>query len=726
MLSRLLVFALELAIVTAAVLLGAEIASQVRIIPTSLLRLPLVGFSAEDTRTVLTANLVACAVAFAGARLVAGWGVFRSARRAAIEVYALVVGAVAAALYLFVFTQINFSPELLLDSTLLAILGFLLSFLIFGPSELGLGRRLGGFVGNLFGLLARPAAWLVVLFALSPIVVAWRFTTDRDFANAITKVRVEANIQDDLPYELVSALGSTRFLTPIMVQFAEGDPGTAYVLTRQGQLWRADYPSGADPELLLDISKKVGYVEMENGALGFDLHPDFGREGSPSAGHVYLYFTEYGEDEQVNRLNRYDLSLPTPEARKESVQQLIAQRRDNDGYHNAGMVEFGPDGMLYIAVGEASMPRCHQRIDCGLVGGVLRIDVDQRGGTVSRPITTQPYRGESANYYIPLDNPYADRPEALGEFWAHGMRNPFRFGFDPATGQMWLGDVGSTVWEEVNRVVPGGNYQFPYIEGREPQRGFKRPPTIEGREVPPVLTYRHTAFLRSVIGGTVYRGRAHPELRGQYVFGDNYSGEIMTIPADAERAEEWEVIARAREVAQRGLTGFTVAPDGAILVPVMGDNDKPTGTISRLVRSDSKEGRMARDSEVAEARRLAAARIPTGTAASEMAGSGVQVAGIPPDQARSLFNVNCARCHGARGRGDGPDAKLLEVAPTNLATAEFQRTRSDRELLAVLVGGGPAVGKSAAMPPWEGVLSEQEMAGMVEYVRSLGPQEGGS
>jgi len=712
--SRVAVFALQLLIVTIAVLLGAELAQRFSIIPRALLRLPEVDFLAEDIRTALIAFLVGSGLSFLANRFINGWGVFAEPQRAAKEVYALVVGIVAASLYLFFLTAIKFSPEFLLQSTLIALLLFLATFVAVGLWRKR-GARVGGFFANLFGLLRSPWAWVVVAFAMSPLVVAKMFTSNRDFANFVTNIRVSANVSDDNPFELVNALGTTTFTTPIMMQFAPGDPNRIYVLTRGGQLWRADYPSGSNSTMLLDITQKVGFVEMENGALGFDLHPEFGRADSPNAGFVYVYFTEYREDGQTNRLNRYDLNAGAPDAVRATALPLIAQGRNNDGYHNGGSVEFGPDGFLYLALGENSMRKCHQRIDCALAGGILRIDVDRKGGDVSRPIARQPERGETANYYIPVDNPFAGDANALGEFYAFGLRNPFRISFDSQNGTIWAGEVGSTVWEEVNRIERGGNYQFPYIEGREVQREKPKPARIVGTEKPPVLTYKHTAFLRSVIGGTVYRGTRLRELNGRYVFADNYSGEIMTIPADAARADKWEVVARARDVAQRGLTALVVAPDGNLLVSIMGDNDRPTGMVARLVRANSEEALAARQAREAEEAARRAAALPGGTAA----GKAVLASSIPLDQARSLYNVNCARCHGASGEGNGPDAEELGVHIPSFTDANFHKYATDEEIIAVLKGGGPAVGQSPLMPPWEGVLTEQEMIAVKDYVRSF-------
>lgn len=701
-------FFLELVILAAGVLLGAALATHVRTIPTWLLHLPNVDFGWDAIRSVLVAFVVACAATLLANRAISGADPFASPRRAAKEVYALVTGIVAAALYLFFLTTITFSPEFLLNATVITVVLFLLAFVAVlkwrrAARPLGQGSR---FVGNLFLLLKSPWAWLIVLFALSPVVVAWRFTKDRDFANWVTQLRLAVNLKGDHPYELVNALGTQTFTTPIMMQFADADPRTIYVLTRAGQLWRADYPSGANARMLLDITRKVGHVESENGALGFDLHPEFGKEGSPNAGYVYIYFTEYRKDGQTNRLNRYDLRAPDPEARATSEAPLIAQERNNNGYHNAGSVEFGPDGFLYASMGEAFMKECHQRVDCALVGGIVRLDVDCKGGDISRPIARQPKNGQTGHYCIPLDNPYATLPDALGEFWAHGLRNPFRISFDRVTGALWAGDVGTTVWEEVNRIERGGNYQFPYIEGTELQKEFVKPPEIVGREVVPVLYYRHTAFLRSVIGGTVYRGDRLPDLKGKYVFNDNYSGEIMTIPADAPPlSTQWETVARAREVAQRGVTALVEAPDGQLLVSMMGADDQPTGVIARLVPADSPEATAERESVRAQAKAVAA-----------QAGAG----SVSAAQAKSMFNTQCGRCHGATGKGDGPDSQHLGTFVPDFTDANFQKWRTDDELLTAIRGGGPAVGRSPAMPPWKDALKPHELDAMRDYVRAFG------
>ena len=172
------------------------------------------------------------------------------------------------------------------------------------------------------------------------------------------------------------------------------------------------------------------------------------------------------DKQQINRLARFSLSGESTQARSDSEYDLITWDRPDDGFHNGGSVEFGPDGFLYIAIGEMNLHAGYQSVSYSLTAGIMRIDVDKRGELISRPITKQPIDAVTQDYFIPTDNPFVDVGSALGEYWALGLRNPFRMSFDPKTHNLWAGDVGSTVWEEVNLVRKGHNYGFPFREGR--------------------------------------------------------------------------------------------------------------------------------------------------------------------------------------------------------------------------------------------------------------------
>ena len=213
-------------------------------------------------------------------------------------------------------------------------------------------------------------------------------------------------------------------------------------------------------------------------------------------------------------------------------------------WHNGGGVFFGSDGFLYLSIGDegegaALILFSAQRIDRGLFGGVFRIDVDQNPAR-SHPIRRQPLSGSadlpassSANYYIPNDNPWQDPAgKVLEEYFALGFRSPHRMTFDAESGRIWLGDVGASLFEEVNLVEKGKNYQWPDREGTNdfPMGPFN--PSI-GVQTPPVHQFMHGNGLNCVIGGYVYRGAEHRvELGGKYIFADNGSGRIWAMDYD--------------------------------------------------------------------------------------------------------------------------------------------------------------------------------------------------
>jgi glucose/arabinose dehydrogenase len=270
--------------------------------------------------------------------------------------------------------------------------------------------------------------------------------------------------------------------------FIVEQPGQIRVL-KAGQLLEAPF---------LDIRNRVGSNGSERGLLGLAFHPKFVENG-----YFYVNYTARDGNTRIARFTASgERADPASELALLSVQQPFAN-------HNGGALAFGPDGYLYIGLGDGGSggdPYDNAQSLNTWLGKILRIDVN----TLETP------------YGVPADNPFND--QRLSEIWAIGLRNPWRFSFDSVTGDLWIGDVGQNQWEEINFVpagTPGGlNFGWNRVEASYPFKGSYQPEFTA-----PVAEYSHGAEC-SVTGGYVYRGAALPEWQGIYFFGDYCSGKV--------------------------------------------------------------------------------------------------------------------------------------------------------------------------------------------------------
>ncbi|RYZ59738.1 MAG: hypothetical protein EOP08_15225, partial [Proteobacteria bacterium] len=207
----------------------------------------------------------------------------------------------------------------------------------------------------------------------------------------------------------------------------------------------------------------------------------------------------------------------------------MVEQRESATEHNGAHVRFGPDGFLYFGNGDDNRPTVTpQRLDAGLFSGLFRIDVDNDPAK-SHPRTRQPADCVTQGYGIPNDNPFVGVPNANEEYYALGFRNPYRLNFDRLTGALWMGDVGDSFREEVNQIVPGGNYGWPFYEGTK-RASVAGEPTIGVRQSPKYEYPHHQlADLVSIVGGYVYRGAAMPELQGKYIYSDYPVGRVWAL-----------------------------------------------------------------------------------------------------------------------------------------------------------------------------------------------------
>jgi glucose/arabinose dehydrogenase len=299
------------------------------------------------------------------------------------------------------------------------------------------------------------------------------------------------------------------------------------------------------PEPLLEVETTTN---GERGLLGLAF--------SPEGDHLYVSYTNLDGD---SRLDEYAMGQGVAEIVFGSRRTLLAVAQPFSN-HNGGHIVFGPDGLLYYGLGDGGGggdPENNAQDLTTLLGSVLRIDPRPQG---------------DAPYAIPAANPFVDG-EGRGEIFLYGVRNPWRFSFDRATGDLWLADVGQNAIEEVNRLsaaeAPGANLGWPALEGTRPYDGD--PPADA---VAPVYEYTHDEGY-SVTGGFVYRGQAIPALAGAYVFGDLGTAELWALAVDANGA----VAGRADlgvGVDEGTLVSFFEDLDGELHVISIG------GTISRL------------------------------------------------------------------------------------------------------------------------------------------------
>lgn len=290
-----------------------------------------------------------------------------------------------------------------------------------------------------------------------------------------------------------------QFTAPIALAVRAGDD--AVYVAEKGGVVKALRSGATDPTPVLDLSGQVS-TGSEQGLLGLVFSPDGSR-----------LFVDYTDTAGDSRVVEYAFSAGRADTSTRRELLLVQQPFSN---HNGGHVVFGPDGFLYIGLGDggsAGDPQGNgQRLDT-LLGKILRIDPRPDG---------------NAPYSIPPGNPFASRQGARPEIWAYGLRNPWRFTFDRETGALWIGDVGQAAIEEIDAVEAsaggGQNYGWNRLEGTRRFAGSAPPGSVA-----PVHEYSHEGGNCSVTGGYVYRGTRIPALRGSYVFADYCKGELRAL-----------------------------------------------------------------------------------------------------------------------------------------------------------------------------------------------------
>ncbi len=293
----------------------------------------------------------------------------------------------------------------------------------------------------------------------------------------------------------------------VFVTSPPGDASRLVVVERGGRILLRKNGVRQD-SAFLNLTSLTNPSTGEYGVYSVAFHPNY------AVNHrLFVYYADLNGDSQ---LAEFQADASFDHAVAASRTPILSQVQDSESVLYGGLVTFGPDGKLYLGLGDGSPTDSvlyTAQDSASLLGKLLRLDVDG-----------------AAPYTIPADNPYVSRPGWRGEIWQLGLRNPWRWSFDRATGELWIADVGEDFWEEIdylqNPVVGGNNFGWPFTEANHCFSPAIGCPTAG--LVPAVLEYPHGPAC-AVTGGYVYRGRKFPDLRGTYFYGDYCTGFIRSI-----------------------------------------------------------------------------------------------------------------------------------------------------------------------------------------------------
>lgn len=346
-----------------------------------------------------------------------------------------------------------------------------------------------------------------------------RSLTMKFMAVAAMLIATTATQAADLGVSIESAFPNLRIARPIVVTHAGDGSNRIFVASQLGSVHVFDKNSEVEEaDVFFDHEEQVTYKDKENeeGLLGFAMHPNYKENGE-----FFLFYTT-SDAEHTSVVSRFRVSKDDPNKADSTYEEELIRIPQPFWNHNGGTLAFGPDGYLYIALGDGGKggdPLKNGQNLSTLNGSILRIDVDNKD--------------EGKNYAIPKSNPFVKTKGAKPEIYAYGFRNVWRLSFDRVTGTFYAADVGQKLWEEINIVKRGGNYGWNLREGNHPyvtESGEKGSGPREDL-IDPIFEYDHETG-KSITGGVVYRGLAAPKLNGMYVYADYVSGRIWALEHD--------------------------------------------------------------------------------------------------------------------------------------------------------------------------------------------------
>lgn len=380
------------------------------------------------------------------------------------------------------------------------------------------------------------------------------------------------------------------------------------ILSKIGEIWQVSLET-QEKKLILDI-KDRSFKLGEAGTVGMALHPQFGNVDAADKQTIFVFYRtkpdpDDWDEEGFNRLSKFTWDISENKFDPESEEVLI-QQYDRSTWHNGGGMFFGPDGFLYLALGdegeEEFIGESTQRLDGGLFSGVIRIDVDNNPD-LSHPIIRQPIANGtnifsewgdtySQGYSIPNDNPWQNpNGSILEEFYAIGIRSPYSTFYDKINDEIWVLDVGSEFIEEISLLNKEDNLQWPYKEGTRVLEMHEKPNDLIGNEKEPLFEYGRSVG-SAVIGGGIYRGGKFTSLYGKYLFADFVEGKLMALDYENINDVSFNTLIPSLgnlsiDLPEKpGITGVHILQDGNILLTITGEDYESPGKILRLKQSE--------------------------------------------------------------------------------------------------------------------------------------------
>lgn len=347
------------------------------------------------------------------------------------------------------------------------------------------------------------------------------------------------------------SLSGPALVQPLFMSGCGDGSGRLFVVEKRGTI-RIVQNNTVSSDFFLDIQDLV-MNSGERGLLGLAFHPQY-----PTTPYIYVNYVIEGTI--TNRISRFTLNPNNPNDIQENTEFILLEQAGVQTNHKAGGIAFGPDGYLYIGMGDGGgggdPSNSGQNLET-LLAKMLRIDVNAPQG--------------SLNYTIPPDNPFVGEP-GRDEIWAYGLRNPWRISFDRETGDFWIADVGQNLWEEVDMVLAGtpGGMNFGW-DCREGNHDYEPGNCGSGTEFTwPIFEYPHSCnpcpngYGASISGGYVYRGSEHPVLEGFYVCADYVSNYLWMIKVTSFDPLELDVYVQDGNGLAYGLVTFGEDDDGEL------------------------------------------------------------------------------------------------------------------------------------------------------------------